>query len=668
MEYFKKGVPYFDREMSWLSFNGRVLQEAADDHVPLINRLHFLAIFSSNLDEFYKVRVAALRHLIRISKKESDITKLKQRLKAINNKALTLQQEFGSIYRQKIIPRLRQNGIYLHDETTLSQSQRQLLLDFYHRLDEGEKGFIENERLYFYRVAGDGEQPGDAVIRLPLEQFRRFQKIENAEPGFHVIMLDDVIRLGLEQEYQGKVSCYAFKLNRDAELYLHEEWAQSVREKIRKSLKKRDTGIPTRFLYDKATPRPVLEKMQFAFSLDVEDMIEGGRYHNFHDFWKFPYPQQPGNLTYPDIPALSYPPFENAGELAKGVRQADQLLHFPYQRYEYIIRFLREAAADPAVRSIKMTLYRAAGRSAVFEALMQAARNGKEVLVFNEVQARFDEENNLSLGEQLEEAGAKVLYSHEGLKVHSKLCLITRQTENGLESQALLSTGNFNEKTAEVYSDLALFTAHPGITQEVKQVFDYLEHPEGTLTFNHLLVAKHNMRQRFYELIDREIAHVKAGRKGLIFCKMNGLQDKGMIRKLYEASRAGVEVRLLVRSICCLVPGKEGFSGNISVKSIVGRFLEHARVFMFHNDGNPAMYAGSADWMARNLKRRVEVVFPIYDSDIFNQIETMMNLQWQDNIKARLIDESQSNPRVPPNPAQPINSQEAFYQYLKKSF
>lgn len=238
---------------------------------------------------------------------------------------------------------------------------------------------------------------------------------------------------------------------------------------------------------------------------------------------------------------------------------------------------------------------------------------------------------------------------------------------NGEESQALLSTGNFNEKTAKVYSDLALFTAHLGITQEVKQVFDYLEHPEGTLTFNHLLVAKHNMRQRFYEFIDREIAHVKAGRKGLIFCKMNGLQDKGMIRKLYEASRAGVEVRLLVRSICCLVPGKEVFSGNITVKSIVGRFLEHARVFMFYNDGNPAMYAGSADWMARNLKRRIEVVFPIYDSDIFNQIETMMNLQWQDNIKARLIDESQSNPRVPPNPAQPINSQEAFYQYLKKS-
>jgi len=537
-----------------------------------------------------------------------------------------------------------------------------------HRADEVEKGFIENEKLYFYRVTEDGKPLEDAIIRLPLEQFRRFQKIETGEPGFHVIMLDDVVRLGLEQEYPGKVTCYAFKLNRDAELYLYEDWAQSVREKIRKSLKKRDTGIPTRFLYDKATPGNVLKKMQSAFSLEKEDMIEGGRYHNFYDFWKFPYPEQQSHLTYRAMPALSYPYFEHSGVLAKVVRQKDHVLHFPYQRYDYIIRFLQEAATDSAVRSIKMTLYRAAGRSAVFEALMQAARSGKEVLVFNEVQARFDEENNLSLGEQLEDAGARVLYSHEGLKVHSKLCLITRQTENGWESQALLSTGNFNEKTANVYSDLALFTAHPAITQEVKQVFDYLENPQGEMPFNHLLVAKHNMRQRFYGFIDREIAHAKAGKKGLVFCKMNGLQDKGMIRKLYEASRAGVEVRLLVRSICCLVPGKEGFSENITVKSIVGRFLEHARVFLFHNDGNPEMFAGSADWMARNLKRRVEVVFPIYDSDIFNQIETMMNLQRKDNTKARLIDEDQSNPRVPSNTSRPINSQEAFYEYLKKSF
>lgn len=677
MEYTKKGVPYFDREISVLSFNERVLQEAADQRLPLIERLHFLAIFSSNLDEFYRVRVASIRHLIRISKKPGKMQKLQSQLEAINLKSLELQEKFGRIYRESIMPGLNGEEIFLYNEKQLSREMEEKVLRYFDDeiapvltiqwLDRDEVAFPENERLYYFALITRDDRVHEAIIPFPAN-IPRFYVVEDNDTGFHVIMLDDVIRLGLQKRFQKPVRCYSFKINRDSELYLHDELAPSVKEKIKKSLKKRKTGIPTRFLYDGSMPVKLLHRMQTLFSLNPGDAIKGWQYHNFQDFWHFPYPDHRSSLRYPPRAALSHPALEGVANYQQVISQRDQLLHFPYQKFDHVIDYLKEAARDPEVITLKMTLYRAAPNSEVFKALIDAARSGKEVVVFSEVKARFDEERNLALGEQLEHAGARVLYSYDSLKVHSKICLIKRK-RNGRESrQALLSTGNFNEKTAGVYSDLALFTAHPQLTSEVEQVFNYLEAPhEGAPEFQHLLVAQHNMRDRFEAMLDREIVHAGQGKNGFVFCKMNGLQDARMIRKLYQASNAGVEIRLLVRGICCLVPGKKGWSENITVKSIVSRYLEHARIFYFYNDGHPEMYAGSADWMARNLKRRVEVVFPVYDSDIFNQIETMMNLQWQDNIKARLIDESQSNPRVPPNPAQPINSQEAFYQYLKKS-
>lgn len=670
MEYTKKGTPLFGREISWLSFNGRVLQEAADQSVPLLNRLQFLAIFSSNLDEFYTIRVASIRHLIRVAGKESQKQKLQEDLREINAKAVQLQTRFGRIYREHILPKLAQNNIFLRDADSLDDKERDnALAIFSEKLKDdlriiplSERMFLKNGHLYhFMRYKQDGDTTY-AIIPFPYQ--KRFFTLDTHRKGLHVILLDDVLRIALEQQYV-EAECWSFKLNRDADLYLNEELANSVKEKVKKSLKKRQTGIPSRFLFDAAVPPALLEKALNSFALDREDFVEGGRYHNYFDFWDFPEPQSP-DFTYPALKPLNYPPFDKASGMNEELNYRDHLLHFPYQDYAYLLQFLDEAASDKNVTSIKMTLYRAAKNSAIFKALNKAAKNGKEVVLFNEVQARFDEENNMWIGEELENAGARVLYSHEGLKVHSKIALITRVKEGRKSYQAVLATGNFNEKTAKVYSDFAMFTANQEIGIELDTVFGYLENPIGTLEFKHLLVARHNMRQRFEEMIDREIENAEQGLKAEIFCKMNSLQDRRMIEKLYEASQKGVQIRLLVRGICCLVPGKEGWSENIKVRSIVGRFLEHARVFVFHNQGKEDVYAGSADWMARNLKRRIEVVFPVTEPSLKKQILQMMSLQWNDQPKARCINALQDNPYCFTAKEPQLDSQHAFYDYLKR--
>jgi len=670
MEYTKKGTPFFDREISWLSFNGRVLQEAADPSVPLLNRLQFLAIFSSNLDEFYTVRVASIRHLIRVAGKESQKHKLQEALREINAKAVLLQTRFGKIYREQLLPGLAQNNIFLRKIDSLDEQERvtalaifsEKLKDNLRIIPLSERMFLKNGHLYHFMRYKVDDDTAFAIIPFPYQ--KRFFTLDTHRKGLHVLLLDDVLRIGLEQQYK-QAECWSFKLNRDADLYLNEELADSVKEKVKKSLKKRQTGIPSRFLFDAATPPSLLEKAMNSFALDREDFVEGGRYHNYFDFWDFPEPESPG-FTYPALKPLNYPPFDKASEMKLEVSHRDHLLHFPYQDYAYLLQFLDEAASDEEVTSIKMTLYRAAKNSAIFKALKKAAKNGKEVVLFNEVQARFDEENNMWIGEELEKAGARVLYSYEGLKVHSKIALITRVNEGRKSYQAVLATGNFNEKTARIYSDLAMFTANQDVGRELDTVFGYLENPIGTLEFKHLLVARHNMRQRFEEMIDREIANAEQDLKAEIFCKMNSLQDRRMIEKLYEASQKGVKIKLLVRGICCLVPGKEGWSENIEVRSIVGRFLEHARVFVFHNNGDEEMYAGSADWMARNLKRRIEVVFPVERKELAKQVRTMMDLQWDDHRKARCIDQQQSNPYCSSTKKQQADSQHGFYEWLKK--
>lgn len=668
MEFFKRGVPYFDREISWLSFNERVLQEAEDPLASLPDRVHFLAIFSSNLNEFFKVRVASLRHLIRMEKNNIRRNKYLRRLDAIKRKSIALQQQFGEIHSRIFEQLLPEKGIYLMSPTDLDAVQKEKVMSYYQNeiaqhislnwLTKSGSAFLKNERLYLF-FQDDENRYGLASI--PSDKKSRFFTTDSC-PGCHqVVMLDDVVRLGLLRHHKIQ-RCYAIKLNRDAELYLHDELADSVKEKVQKSLKKRDVGIPSRFLYDMAMPLKMQQDAMKMFGLQSEDMVEGGRYHNLDDYWFFPFPEtlEKKEGIYPVV----HRAFEKDATIVQAIAKKDHLLFFPYQDFQYIIRYLNQLAAHPGVSVIKTTLYRAAENSQVFNALVKAARNGKSVTVFNEVQARFDEARNLQIGKMLEEAGVKVIYSREGLKVHAKMVWAVFIDKNLPRYQSMLSTGNFNEQTAGIYSDIIHLTSDYETGAEVGAVFDWLEKPNRDVTFHHLMVAPRHLRERMESLIDYEIRQVKAGQKAEIFCKMNSLQDARMIARLYEASRAGVRIRLIVRGICCLIPQRNGWSENIEVRSIVGRFLEHARVFMFYHGGNMLTYAGSADWMTRNLNRRGEVVFPVKDPSMSGLIHAFMEWQWADNQKSRIINEEQSNPFSEGVTGRKVNSQEKFFDVL----
>lgn len=673
-------APFYDRELSWLQFNGRVLQESADSRNPLIERLRFLAIFSSNLDEFYRVRVASLRSLIRLGKKDRkglEDFKPKKLLKEINARVEKQLQEFGAIYQEQIIPGLSAKGVKNLALEDLDQHHKQFLKQYfqnhlsgnitYHHLDPHHSSpFIANNQLYHFITLGkDENQLKKIILKIPNDIVGRFIKFPGENGEFEVVLIDEVIRYCLPQIFPGVPihSCHSFKLTRDGDLYLEDEFASEIVDKIRMSLQKRKTGIPSRFLYDSAMPKKWRDELAQLLGLETDDLVAGGRFHNFSDFWDFPFPENK-ELTHPPQPPLSYAPFEEAQLLKQAILQRDHGLHFPYQSYHYVVRLIEEAAADPTVQAIKITLYRVAKHSKICQALIKAAQNNIEVIVFDEVQARFDEASNLYWGEQLEKAGAAVMYSHHGLKVHSKLCLIERLENGKATRQALLATGNFNEKTAGIYCDMGYFTARENITTEAQRVFELLKKPEEPLLFNTLLVAPHALRECFNALIDQEIELSRSGKSGQIFAKMNSLQDRKIIERLYEASEAGVEINLLVRGICCLVPGVPGFSENITVRSIVGRFLEHARIFIFGNSNEPLMYAASADWMTRNLNRRVEVGFPIYNSEIRKDINQMMHLQWHDNSKARDIDAQQTNLYCQGNPDEKVEAQRDFYRYL----
>lgn len=673
-------APFFDRELSWLQFNSRVLQEAADKRNPLIERLRFLAIFSGNLDEFYRVRVASLRSLIRLKKQERkglEDLKPKKLLKKINAWVEEQLQEFGTIYRDEIVPGLAANGIKNltaedlkpHHQDFLKQYFREHLMGHitYHHLDKHHSSpFLANNQLYHFITLGENEDSLQKIIlKIPDEIGGRFLQFPAHNGTFEVILIDEVIRFCLPQIFPGTTinSCHSFKLTRDGDLYLEDEFAREVVDKIRMSLQKRKTGVPSRFLYDSAMPEKWLRELAQIFDLETDDLVAGGRFHNFSDFWGFPFPDDQ-KLTHPPQPPLQYAPFEQVKELKNAIYERDHGLHFPYQSYHYVVRFIEEAAADSSVQSIKMSLYRVAKNSKICQALIKAAQNGIEVTVFDEVQARFDEASNLYWGEQLEKAGAQVMYSHPGIKVHCKICVIERLESKNRTRQVLFSTGNFNEKTAGIYCDLGYFTANEELTSEASRVFDLLKNPEEFIPFNKLLVAPHELRSCFNALIDQEIALALKGKKARIFAKMNSLQDRKIIERLYEASQAGVQVDLIVRGICCLVPGVPGFSENITVRSIVGRYLEHARIYIFNNDGNSLMYAASADWMTRNLSRRVEVGFPIYESEVRNELLKMMEMQWRDNSKGRVIDAEQKNQYCRTNPTETIEAQKDFYHYL----
>lgn len=678
-----KDAPFIDRDMSWLSFNDRVLQEAKDGRNPLLERVKFLAIYSSNLDEFYRVRVAALRGLSKLKKTVRTALEIppEKLIARINKKALSQQREFGRLWRGTLLPALARKGIRILDETQLSTAQQAFVRDHFARhiapllntaaVRPGNAPFIEDRKLYFVcrlHTPGKGKQKRRLVlVNIPSEDLGRFITLPARSGRTDLIFLDDAMRFCLHDLFTGhEVSgCHAIKLSRDAELYLDEEFTGNVKDKVRKSLRKRQTGVPSRFLYDAAMPTATVRALRTLLGLHEPDMVPGGRYHHFSDLMKLPVKGHAALRDKP-WPPLKHPALPGKKDLFAAITRKDVMLHTPYQDFNVFVQLLERAATDKAVRHIRITLYRVADGSAVCTALLVALRQGKQVTVFVEVQARFDERANLYWGDLLEKAGARVLYSYEDLKVHCKLCLIERVEHGRTKRYAYLGTGNFNERSARTYADSAVITQREPITREVMEVFAYLQDRRHVPRTNQLLLAPLQMRGRLEELVDKEIEHASRGLPASILLKLNSLEDRALIMKLYDASRAGVDVRLIVRGICCLVPGVKDASERITAISIVDRYLEHARAFVFHNNGKPLVYLSSADWMGRNLDRRVEVAFPVLDEDHRREMIDLLELQWRDNVKARSLDVRQSNPyRRAKRDQKPVRAQQAVYRYLR---
>ena len=678
-------IPYIPRDVSWLSFNYRVLQEAKDQSVPLFERIKFLAIYSSNLDEFFRVRVAHQRNLVRAGKKAKRELQFepKQVTKSILALVNSQQEEFSDIFENEIIPALKTHGIRLKRRQQLTEAQRDFVESYFrdHMLPFVQpvllvkhkiRPFLNNGALYLaiHLEERDVKSPAPeyAIIKIPSDHLPRFLTLPSMEGRYDIIMLDDIVRHSVQSLFPGYhiIDTYSIKLTRDAELYIDDEFSGDLVSKIRKSLAKRNVGPPSRFVYDREMPKELLQFLMEAFDLNRADLLPEGRYHNNMDFFGFP-DFGMSHLSNPELTPLSYLPLEAADDFFGSIAERDHLIHVPYESYHSVVRLFEEAASDPKVTHIKIVQYRVAAKSRIMNALMSAVQHGKQVTVFVEVKARFDEEANLTWGERLERAGVNVHYSFPGLKVHSKLALVIREEDDGPKLYSYLATGNFHEKTARIYGDFGLFTADTRLTDEVSRVFNFLETVKlPSQDFEHLLVGQFNLRSTLVALLNREIAFARMGKEARILLKVNSLEDRDMIAKLYEASQAGVEVQLIVRGICCLVPGVKGVSDNISVISIVDRFLEHARVFIFHNDGEEDIYLSSADWMRRNLSYRIETAFPIYDEHARQEIKDTLDLQLRDNVKARVVDQEQANTYVDSPTSFAIRSQIETYYRLKR--
>ena len=675
-----KDFIYHKRDISWLSFNERVLQEAKDPSVPLYEQIKFLAIYSSNLDEFYRVRVSALRRFKEIDKVERknlmDI-KPKRELRDIKRIVRQQQTEFGRIFRTEILPALRKVNIHLYNRPDLFSPEQKAFAQLFFQeqvlpklnpqqlLESGEDvPFLLNQALYLICTFSNTDQLG--MVNIPTGSLPRFVLLPQQKEQHAIAFLDDIIRLNAQKLFKNPIKAiYAIKVSRDAELYIDDEFDGDLLEKIKSSLDQRNTGLPTRMLYDTEMPIEVTLKLKQIFQLKKNDLFPGGRYHNFSDFFGLPNPSERKDLHDQEMPPLPHPVLEKAASLMQAIETKDQILHFPYQRYHYIEQLIQEAANHPDVQSIKITLYRVAAKSKVVQALLDALRKGKKVVAFIEAKARFDEASNIFWGKELEEAGATVLYSYPAIKVHTKLLLIAANPESGQKDLVYIGTGNFNEKTAKLYGDHALLSARKALAKDVHQVFGVLERKLLVPKPKKLFISPFNTRSNFEDLIDREINFAKAGKKAYLLLKMNSLEDPDMVAKLYEANNAGVQITLLVRGICTLVAGIQGQSENIQVLSLVDRFLEHARVYIFGNDGQEEMFIASADWMTRNLDRRIEVVAPIKDPDVYEEIRTILDLQLKDTTKLRRINDTLENPSVKTSEGAPkVNAQSAIYAYL----
>lgn len=661
-------------EISWLSFNSCILDEANDSSNPLYERIKFLAIHSSNLDEFFRVKINKI--LARNSKKNTVL--LNQILSEVNLQ----QNKFGMIWKDKIIPELADNKIVYYENQEIIKEHlneieyyfKSIILSYiqvvYISENSPKSYFLNNRGLYLLVKLKDAAGIFSyAYLNIPSDKLDRYKRLQSKEETNYIISIDTIIKKCLSFIFplDQVISCNAIKLNRDENYKIVDETSGDLIAKIEAKINERKSGSSTRFLYDFNMESETVLVCKKAFRLHDNEMIEGGSHHNLFDLFKFPNPLKP-KLQGQNYPALKHLPFENNTSIFEIIDNQNQLIHFPYQSYHYVLQFFNQAAIHKKVTEIKITLYRISSQSLIANALISAAKNGKKVTVFVEVKARFDEDNNLFWSKEMKKAGIKIIYSIPNLKVHAKVALVTMKNEAGKNKfYSYLSTGNFNESTASIYSDFGFFTSEKKYTTDLKKVFAFLKTKDRTATIKNLLVAGFNMKDKLIELIDNEITNKKAGKEALVFLKVNGVDEKEIISKLIEASQAGVEVTLLVRGICTLLPGIKNVTENIKIYRIVDLFLEHARIYKFLNDGKEKIYLSSADILSRNLNRRIEVAFPIKDENHIAEINTIIRLQLEDNTKKRTINTIGFNNPINKNTNSPRRAQTEIYNWIAQS-
>ena len=678
---------YYNRELSWLQFNARVLQEAEDNTTPLLERLRFIGIFSNNLDEFFKVRYATIKRIADAGKGGRSFLGgiPASELMELITQTVIKQQKTSLGILSGIKEKLKKEQIFMINETEVSKSQSEFIADYFLQkvspamvvIMIGElKEFpsLKDSAAYLavkMEMAKDdttfASKNNYALIEIP-KNVERFVELPTQDGKKYIIILDDLIRYMLHKIFSifkyDHISAHMIKITRDAALDIESDLSKSFIDKISKSVKNRSDGDPVRLVYDKTIDDETLSFLMDKMGIKNSDSINpGGRYHNRRDYINFPSLGRQ-DLQYEKITPLNVPGLSLVGSLLDKVAKKDYLLHAPYQSFSYVVKFLREAALDPTVKTIKITIYRLAEVSHIASSLINAVKNGKEVTVQIELQARFDEQANIHYAEQMQREGVKLIFGVAGLKVHCKICVVERMEEDKLKKYSFISTGNFNESTARIYTDYTLFTANQKIGKELNRVFDFFEVNYKIKEYKHLIVSPHYTRTAIYDLIETEIFNTMQGKKSGIKLKLNSLSDNRLIDRLYAASRAGVKIQLIVRGICCLIPGVKAMSENIEVISVVDKFLEHPRLYIFENDGAPKIYISSADFMRRNLDTRVEISCPIYDQQIKEEILETFAISWSDNVKARSITQKQDNLyRKNNNPK--VRSQFALYAYYK---
>jgi len=679
---------YFKRDISWLSFNYRVLLEAEDDTLPLYERINFISIYSSNLEEFYKIRVADHKAIATgaAHSDEESVQSAIQLVTEINEEVNRQLEERIRIYEQKILPALRQHHIIFYQSRNVEPFHKEFLRRFFREeifpylspvpvSKDKVISFLRDNRLYLaVRLHSKGTLPGDPdhtqyfVMKLPYSKVPRFIELPKQDKNYYLMFIEDIIKANIDTIFPGYDvdSSYCIKISRDADILIDESANTSeIIEQVKTKVKKRKIGAVCRFVYDRAMPDDFLDFLVDAFRINRQELVPGDKHLNMEDLRHLP---NPNNAVRPirKPQPMKLACLDERESIFRYVEKKDLLLHYPYHSFEHFIHFLYEAVHEPTVREIMVTQYRVAENSAVINTLIAAAQNGKKVTVFVELKARFDEENNLATAEMMKAAGINILFSLPGLKVHAKVALVLRRDKQGhkLPSYAYISTGNFNEKTATLYADCGLFTCNPVLVNDLHNLFRTFQGKENPV-FHRLLVARFNLIPELNRLIDHEIELAKSGKQGRIILKMNALQDPAMIERLYEASQAGVKIDLIVRGICCLIPGRK-YSRNIRVTRIVDTFLEHARVWYFGNGGKPKLFLGSPDWMRRNLYRRIEAVTPILDPDLRASLIEMLNIQLSDKRKACFVDDHLRNRWKSARPQkEKIRSQYTFYEYLK---